>query len=83
MKTLLILLVTVTVLVTGCASTLSQKATTIIEADEKMVTNCNFIGSFEGDSGWSGSIGIQNAKKMMSLNNPQTGERPMLFFKKS
>lgn len=52
-------------LLSGCATTLSSSAYRIIEADEMMVKDCNFVGQVHGTSGWgnlAASVGIQNAK---------------------
>jgi len=52
-------------LASGCATSLSDKAALIKDADDKMVQNCKFLGNVEGTSGlWgaSASIGVANAK---------------------
>lgn len=52
-------------MLTGCATTLSQSAARVIDADMKMAENCKFIGDVHGSSGWgnlAASAGIENAK---------------------
>lgn len=52
-------------MLTGCATTLSQSAARLIDADMKMTENCKFIGDVHGSSGWgnlAASTGIENAK---------------------
>ena len=49
----------------GCATTLSTSGLSVREADEKMVTECRFLGSVQGSSGFgnvAASVGMQNAK---------------------
>lgn len=50
---------------TGCSTTLSPEGFRVVEADERMVSRCTFVGSVEGGSGVGGmsqSTGMQNAK---------------------
>ena len=49
----------------GCSTTLSPEGFRVIEADERMVKECDFIASVEGGSGVGGmsqETGMQNAK---------------------
>ena len=49
----------------GCSTTLSPEGFRVVEADEKMVSECDFVGSVEGGSGIGGmsqETGMQNAK---------------------
>ncbi len=49
----------------GCATTLSSAARSIVPADEKMVASCQFVGDVEGSSGWGGvaaTTGMENSK---------------------
>jgi len=49
----------------GCATTLSQSAARVKDADMKMTDNCQFLGDVYGSSGWgniAASMGIENAK---------------------
>ena len=49
----------------GCATTLSQSAARVIDADMKMTDKCQFLGDVHGSSGWgnlAASVGIENAK---------------------
>jgi hypothetical protein len=48
----------------GCVSA-SPKAQSIKEADERMIANCEFLGTISSSSGWGGVAregGLQNAK---------------------
>ena len=50
---------------TGCATTKSALATKVLDADEKVVSNCKYLGEVTGTSGWgnlAASTGINNAK---------------------
>jgi len=38
----------------GCATTLSQSAASVKDADMKMVENCKFLGEVYGSSYWAG-----------------------------
>jgi hypothetical protein len=58
-------IVFVTAALTGCATTKSAMATRILEADEKVVSQCKYLGDVSGTSGWgnlAASTGINNAK---------------------
>lgn len=60
----LILGVSILVL-SGCASTASDQAKQIRDADQKMVADCQYLGDVYGSSGVGGinaSIGMENAK---------------------
>lgn len=49
----------------GCTTTLSQAGSGVVQADEKMVAACQFLGTVEGSSGFgniAASTGMQNAK---------------------
>ncbi|MGE4519664.1 MAG: hypothetical protein AB7E04_09170 [Desulfobacteraceae bacterium] len=49
----------------GCATTLSSQAMRIHDADINLVMNCKYLGDVHGSSGWgnlAASTGIQNAK---------------------
>ncbi|MFH0781955.1 MAG: hypothetical protein V2B20_08385, partial [Pseudomonadota bacterium] len=49
----------------GCATTKSAMAINVLEADEKVVTNCKYLGDVTGTSGWgnlAASTGVNNAK---------------------
>lgn len=63
-------------LLQSCASTLSPKASQIIDSDEKMVSNCKFLGNFHGSStatGMFSGTGIENAKKEVLNKAAQKG----------
>jgi len=66
MKTKSIILIgAISILTTGCATSLSPRASAIMDADDKMIVNCKFIGSVSGTSGFgnlAASTGINNAK---------------------
>jgi len=49
----------------GCATTLSQSAARVMDADMKMANDCQFLGEVHGTSGWgnlAASTGIENAR---------------------
>ena len=49
----------------GCASPVSEQASLIKDADEKMVTECSYLGDVQGSSGVGGmmaSQGMTNSK---------------------
>ena len=49
----------------GCATTLSQPASRVLLADEKMVEDCKFLGPVSGSSGQGNllaSVGMNNAR---------------------
>lgn len=49
----------------GCATTKSAMAAKVLQADERMVSNCKYLGDVTGTSGWgnlAASTGINNAK---------------------
>jgi hypothetical protein len=63
-KTIYVLLI-FSVLVTGCATSLSKEGHSVQAADERMVANCTFLGEVQGSSGWgnlAASQGMQNAR---------------------
>lgn len=65
MKTLLLMFGIFVMVVTGCATTTSHKASIVQDADQEFVKNCVFVGSVSGTSGWgnlAASTGINNAK---------------------
>ena len=65
MKALISVVGITTILVSGCATTPSPRASTILDADKNTVANCKFVGSVSGTSGWgnlAASAGINNAK---------------------
>ena len=58
-------LVFISLVLSGCATTLSSQAMRIHDADTNMIGNCNYIGEVHGSSGWgniAASTGIRNAK---------------------
>ena len=61
MKTRMVMVLAV-LCAAGCATTPSNKAAQVIEADEKMVAECDFLGSVEGWDGWGG-LGAKGAMK--------------------
>lgn len=61
---LIIMLLTSSAL-TGCATTKSAMAAKVLEADERTVSNCKYVGDVAGTSGWgnlAASTGIKSAK---------------------
>jgi len=49
----------------GCATTLSQSAARVIDADMTMTGNCQLLGDVHGWSGWGNnatSLGLENAE---------------------
>ncbi len=49
----------------GCATTKSEMAAKVLQADERMITNCKYLGDVTGTSGWgnlAASTGVNNAK---------------------
>ena len=49
----------------GCATTNSEAASTVQEADEKTVAGCTFVGNVAGTSaidGVTSTLGVRNAK---------------------
>lgn len=54
-----------TLAIVGCASTPTPKAASIVEADERMVVECKFLGSVFGDTAYGGfanDLAANNAK---------------------
>ena len=68
MKSLLVptaLLACAGALLSGCATTRSQTAAKVKDADERMVAGCTFVGDVMGTSvlgGLSSSRGVENAR---------------------
>ena len=61
----LFLLIILLLLLNSCATTPSQSAAKIRDADMNMVENCQFLGDVNGVSGWgnlAASVGVENAK---------------------
>lgn len=59
------LLFSCSLLLTACTTSLSPAAAMIQDADERMVSQCKFIGALEGSSGFgnmSAGIGMTNSK---------------------
>ena len=59
------LVLTVLLCLSGCATTPSQSAARVKDADMKMIENCQFLGDVHGTSGVGAlfaSVGIENAK---------------------
>ena len=63
------LVIICTILLSACSSTLSSKAAMVREADSKMVSNCQFLGTVFGNS----MLGIALANK--SGNNAIAGAK--------
>ena len=62
---ILFFVVVAILMLNGCATTLSQSAARVVDADTKMTENCKFLGDVLGSSGWGGfgiSVGVNNAK---------------------
>jgi uncharacterized protein YceK len=61
-----IFLFMVLLLTTGCATSLSERAAKIQDADTTMTDGCKFLDDVRGSSGWGGtqgaSVGMENAK---------------------
>lgn len=58
-------LIVLSILFTGCSTSLSPQAINVKDADFRTVENCQFAGDVHGSSGWgnlAASTGIQNAK---------------------
>lgn len=52
-------------LLAGCATTLSASAAKVQDADNKMIAYCKFVGNVQGSSGWgnvAATTGMQNSK---------------------
>lgn len=59
------LLLSITFMLSGCATSLSPRAVNVKDADFRIVESCQFVGDVHGSSGWgnlAASTGIQNAK---------------------
>jgi len=75
-------LVVFTFILTGC-TTLSQPAAMIKDADMKMIENCQFLGDFDGSSGWGGvatSVGISNAKNSVREQAAKMGATHIVWY---
>ena len=57
-----IVLVLAALFLAGCATTPSNKAVQVIEADNAMVAGCDFLEAVEGWDGWGG-LGARGAMK--------------------
>lgn len=71
-----------TLIVSGCATTLSPTATRVREADEKTVSECKFLGSVQGSSGFgniAASVGMQNAKNEATEKAAALGATHVVF----
>lgn len=65
MKCLVFFLILINIGLFGCATKLSPEGMVIKDADLNLVSNCEFVGSVSGTSGWgnlASSTGIYNAK---------------------
>jgi len=61
----LFLSVVAILILNGCATTLSQSAARVIDADMTMIGNCQFLGDVHGSSHWgklADPLGIRIAK---------------------
>lgn len=67
----------------GCATSLSSSAASIVEADEAMVAGCQFLGTFNGTSGWGGTagagLGANNAKNAVMERAAKKGATHVVF----
>lgn len=67
----------------GCATTLPPYAAQVIEADEAMVVGCEFLGTFNGTSGWGGTagagVGGNNAKNAAIKRAARAGATHVVF----
>lgn len=59
MNSKLILSVMLISMVSGCATSLSPKASFVQSADSRMVEDCIFLGDVHGSSGWGGLAASQ------------------------
>jgi hypothetical protein len=66
----------------GCSTTLSPKAAILTEADDKMVQNCEFVGTYEGGSGWGNlaqGTGMKNSKNEVFEEAADHGATHVVF----
>lgn len=66
----------------SCSRSLSPTGAQIIEADERMVSNYQFIGTFEGGSRWGGArqqTGMKNSKAAVFNQAAQAGVTHVIF----
>ncbi len=66
----------------GCATSLSPSAARIMDADDKIVQGCTYVGEVNGTSGWgnlAASVGIQNAKNEARENAVALGATHVLW----
>jgi hypothetical protein len=66
----------------GCATTLSSAGSGVIQADEKMVAACKFLGQVEGSSGFgniASSVGMANARNEATEKAARLGATHILF----
>jgi len=79
----LALLAATVLLLSNCTTTLSTKARTVVEADEKAVEGCAYVGIFNGTSGWGGTaatdLGATNAKNAVFERAAKKGATHVVF----
>jgi hypothetical protein len=69
-------------LCSGCATTLSPAGSGVIQADEKMIADCRFLGQVEGSSGFgniAASTGMANARNEATEKAARIGATHILF----
>lgn len=66
----------------SCATTLSPTASRVIQADEKMIADCKFLGQVEGSSGFgniAATAGMTNARNQATERAAAMGATHILF----
>ena len=76
-------LVAIAVVTAGCATSRAPQAASLVEADEAMVAGCQFVGTFNGTSGWGGTaaagVGANNAKNAVYKRAARAGATHVVF----
>ena len=77
-----VILILSVLLSSGCATVLSQRAAMVRDADDKMVSSCEFVGNVTGTSAMTGvvkHIGLSNAVNEARENASSMGATHVLW----
>ncbi len=74
--------ITLLLISSGCVTSLSSSARNVRDADENTVSNCEFVGTFQGSSGWgdfAAGTGMQNSKNQILELAARQGATHVVF----
>lgn len=82
MKIKIVLAILISLSLVGCATTLTPQAMNVSDAVTNTVSNCKFVGTVSGTSGWgnlAASVGIKSAKNQARNKAAQLGANRIVW----